>query len=65
MEGTFEINAEGKIFNFLLDKQGTVWLIENENESSNFGQERPVASINEARETAKLMLHAMGKIRIP
>jgi hypothetical protein len=63
MESTFDINLDGKTFHFSIDKHGLVWLIENENENSNFGQERPVKTIEEAKETAKLMLYASGRIQ--
>jgi hypothetical protein len=61
----FEIEKEGKTFSFSLDKHGIVWLLDSKNGNSNYGQERPVTSLEEAKEMAVLMLYAMGRIKRP
>ncbi len=64
-EELFKIEKDGKTFSFSLDKHGTVWLIDNKNGNSNYGQDKPVNSLEEAKETAQLMLYAMGRAKRP
>lgn len=65
MDKKFQIEKEGQAFFFSVDEQGIVWLLDDKNGNSSFGQERPVNSLKEAKETAQLMLYAMGKIKKP
>jgi hypothetical protein len=64
-ETNFEIEKDGRTFSFSLDKHGMVWLMDAKKGNSNLGQERPVNSLEEAKETAELMLYAMGKTKRP
>ena len=65
IETNFEIEKDGITFNFSLDKHGIVWFMDAKKGNSNHGQERPVKSLEEAKETADLMLYAMGKTKRP
>lgn len=63
MEELFTIEYKGRIFNFELDrKDGMIWLIHDDKIKSktNVGQVIPARNIDEAKETAKQMLYAMG-----
>lgn len=66
-EQKFTLDIENKHFNFELDKEGTVWIIENNKkhqmpEGTNIGQTRPVSSLEEAKEVGKIMLYASRRI---
>ena len=63
MREPFTIEYKGRIFNFELDrKDGIIWLIQDDEIKSktNNGQVIPARNIDEAKETAKQMLYAMG-----
>lgn len=65
MESTFDITVEEKTFHFSLDKHGSVWLIDKKKGNTNFGQEKPATTLDEAKEIAKIMLYALGRTRKP
>ncbi|KIQ22764.1 hypothetical protein RT99_06640 [Flavobacterium sp. MEB061] len=63
MREEFNIEYKGRRYNFELDKKdGMIWLIQDDNLKSktNSGQIIPARNIDEAKETAKLMLYSMG-----
>lgn len=63
MREEFTIEYKGQIFKFELDKKdGMIWLIQNDKFKSktNIGQVIQAKNIEEAKETAKQMLYAMG-----
>ncbi|WP_369752205.1 hypothetical protein AB3G34_09045 [Flavobacterium sp. WC2409] len=63
MREAFDVEYKGRIFNFELDKKdGLIWLIQDDEIKSktNSGQVIPARNIDEAKETAKVMLYAMG-----
>lgn len=57
----FCINVQQKEFQFEYEN-GTVWLIENKNSFTNYGQNGWV-NFNDAEAFALVMLQAMGRIR--
>ena len=59
----FEISIEDKTFQFELRQNGFVWLLDNENSKSNFGQVDGVSSIKNAKELALKMLFISGRIK--
>ena len=65
MENTdFTIEAEEKNFHFNVNKNGLVSLSDGNEliKATNFGQEAPAENLDEAKDIAKIMLFAMGKI---
>jgi hypothetical protein len=63
MREPFTVNYKSTIYNFELDtNDGMIWLIQNDgvNSKTNSGQVVPARNIEEAKETAKLMLYSMG-----
>ncbi|MEO6174035.1 MAG: hypothetical protein ABIP27_02685 [Flavobacterium circumlabens] len=63
MREAFYIEYKERIFNFELDtKDGMIWLIQDDEIKSktNNGQVIPARNIQEAKQTAKEMLYAMG-----
>jgi hypothetical protein len=67
-EQKFTLNLEGKNFDFEIDSDGYVWIVEkNEKfqmpEKTNIGQLRPVYNIEEAKEVGKVMLYISRRIQ--
>ena len=59
----FEIKIDNRIFYFELREDGMVFLVDNENQKSNYGQVKGVYSLEKAKELAKEMLFISGKIK--
>lgn len=67
-EQKFTLNLEGKNFDFEIDRDGYVWIVEkNEKfqmpEKTNIGQLRPVYNLEEAKEVGKVMLYISRRIQ--
>jgi hypothetical protein len=58
----FIVNVTDRDFEFVLDTMGMIWLIDNNNGRTNFGQEEKIYDIEKAKYAAKIMLYAMGKV---
>ncbi len=59
----FAITIEDKNFNFEVDCNKQVWIIENDKSRSNYGQIKPANDLEEAKEIALLMLYAANRIK--
>lgn len=59
----FDITIEDKNFNFEVDCNKQVWIIENDKSRSNYGQIKPANDLEEAKEIALLMLYAANRIK--
>jgi hypothetical protein len=67
-EQEFTLELENKIFQVEIDKDGLVWIIENNEklqtpEGTNVGQRKSVTNLEEAKELGKIMLYASGRIK--
>jgi len=62
MNKKFSIIYKGSNYNCELDRDGLVWIIQDDEIKSkiNNGQVKPALNLNDAKETAKLMLYSMG-----
>ncbi|WP_313115383.1 hypothetical protein [Aequorivita sediminis] len=62
MNTKFSIVYKGSNFDCELDKDGLVWIIQDDELKSktNNGQVKPARNLNEAKEIAELMLYSMG-----
>ena len=64
----FDLFIKNRVYSFEVDDQGQVWLIEeNErlgSEGTNYGQIQPARNIEDAKQIGRLMLYALGKIKI-
>jgi len=63
-ETQFTVETEGKNYSFSINSKGLVSLHDGDDiiDAVDFGQEAPVKTMEEAKETAKIMLFALGKI---
>ena len=59
----FELTVDNKVFKFEVDIDGIVWLIEQPNTKSNFGQLEGVWDMTSATKFAKEMLYISGRIK--
>ena len=62
MSTKFSIVYKGSNFDCELDKNGLVWIVQDDELESktNNGQVKPAMDLNEAKEIAELMLHSIG-----
>ncbi len=62
MNKKFSITYKESQFDCELDKDGLVWIIQNDDIKSktNNGQVKPARNLDEAKEIAELMLYSMG-----
>ena len=66
-EQKFNLFLENKNFDFEIDRDGYVWIVEkNEKfqmpEKTNIGQLRPITSLEESKEIGKVMLYISRRI---
>lgn len=55
MKEKFELTIDKRIFKFEVDDDGLVWLVDDDNAKSNYGQTSRATSPEDARRIAKLM----------
>jgi len=62
MNTKFSIIYKETNFNCELDRDGFVWIIQDDElrSKTNNGQVKPARNLNEAKEIAELMLYSMG-----